>query len=101
MDKKYWKKWQSNTYTATGQVFEGEGYVSTVSIVSDGAGATTATLYDGHSTNGVVKLPMRALINAARPYNFDPPMVIKQGLYLSTGSNLGGVTIQFMECAKR
>lgn len=83
------RKW----VTADGLVFEGQGNIDAVTIVSDTVGVVDVTLKDGTNEDGETFLTVRALQNDSRHLAFPGPCPVDQGLYVDIGSNVAGVLI--------
>ena len=80
--------------TSSAQLYKRPCFLISANLVAGAGGAATATLYDGHTTNGDVILDLSAPASTADDRTFPFPIYCDQGLYASLGSNVTSVIVQ-------
>jgi hypothetical protein len=71
--------------------------VSVASVIFHASDTTnnTISLYDGESTSDDLICTLLVPATETKQYTFIPHLVTKKGLYMSMGSNVSQVTIQY------
>jgi hypothetical protein len=94
--KKYWKETETERMTADGQAYGKPAFLYAAHLTANTSGAATATIKDGHSTAGEVKVDLAALTSSKDNRNFDPPIYCKRGIYVDVGENVTSVIVHFL-----
>lgn len=80
--------------TASSQLWKRPCFIMSAHLTTTSAGAGTASLVDGHTTNGDVILDLSAPASSVDHRIFQYPIYCDQGLYASLGSNVTSIIVQ-------
>ena len=86
--------------TASRQVVLTPSWLYSAVLVSDDAGRADAAIYDGHNTGEEVKVDITALDGDTKQLTFYPPLFMKKGIYVSVGSHVTSVVVQYSSVAE-
>lgn len=78
----------------------GTCYLFHASIESDGGGEADAVLYNGHSSNSPYALHIDCADEESYGEPYFPPKYFSRGLFIDVGSNVAGVTVDFLPVKK-
>lgn len=65
-------------------------------LAGGSGGASTAVIRDGHSTSADAVIDLAAPASGMDFVSFDPPILLKKGLYVDVGSNVTSVLVQYL-----
>ena len=74
---------------------QGPCYVYHLAMASDSSGAATATIYDGVSAKGDVRVEMTCIDDYFDHQDFWPPMYFNRGLFIDVGANVLSVIVRY------
>lgn len=66
-----------------------------VTVTSDNGGNGTATVYDGSSVEGDQKVDVAVLDGDTKHLEYDPPLRMRRGIYVTVGSHITSVQVRF------
>jgi len=93
---KFWKRITTVRVTDSALVCRHSCFLFSAIIKGDGAGTMEVDIYDGHDTDGEIKVSLRRSAADTMPISFNPPAYFSKGLYIYHRGNMQSATVQFM-----
>ena len=91
-----WQRVAVQRLTASGRVCLGPCYIFSCGLTADSAGVATASIYDGAGSGGDLIINLGCITSDKDFRSFPVPFYLRKGLYVAVGSNVEGVTIQYL-----
>ncbi len=89
------KQIRTERVTVNRCVASGPCYVYHLAVASDSSGATTATIYNGISAKGDLKIDMTTIDDYYAQHDYFPPMYFDRGIYVDVGSKSTSVIVRY------
>ena len=95
MGEKEWSEWSYDSKVASGQFLDGPGWVKKLTLAADPWNLASVSFYDGHSTNGTLKITMQVIPSRFEEVNYEIPFKVEQGLYAEISTPFRCVSVQY------
>ncbi len=91
-----WSK-EVRTERVTGDrcLSQGPSYIFHLALASDSAGIATASIYNGVSSKGDLKIDMTCIDDDYVQHDYWPPMYFDRGIYVVLGNNVKSVIVRY------
>ena len=76
-------------------IASGPCYIHYLALSSNSSGAATATIYNGISAKGDLKVDMTCIDDYFDHQDFWPPMYFDRGIFVDVGSNVSSVMVRY------